>query len=943
LFFQAGKLIQVEDHYRASLNKEYLITRIRHMGGQALPGVSAKGTGEAVDYLNEFDAIPSEIEFRPSLVTPKPKLYGFMSAIVDGALTSDRAQIDEHGRYKLIMPFDVSGSGDGKASRWVRKAEPFGGQGTGMSFPLLKGAEVIWSCMDGDLDRPIITGVVPGTGQGANKSVVTAQNSTDNVIKTPSGIVVQMRDGKGAPPPEDQEGTEQSQTRIQQVSSASTATSSHYMGNNDTTVSLIQQQQHTSSSGVSHNDPINLGFTSADLRDLTSHFSSANLDLNFNLRPLSEPVLQPDSFKILDESGTPGALTDTALSDVGVLTWPTKAGDYIIEVQATFTVFVQASNFNPSIPVYVSTNKEVKKFFKFKVTGLYFTSSADLTAEVGEDYAYQASTFGGTGEINFAPAEGTTLPSGLTLNIKGLLSGKPDTADTYTLTITATDISDTAKTENQTFTITVKENVQFVMTVHKQDNDTTGEDETQKSYSVYLPQYRINKADTPGPQSSYSRIGSYIADEQDLFGDNVYYRTEAGVPLREYVCSSFEEASKGGQNGQHRIIDVLNATKEVYGIDPSFTSSSGFFEYDDPARFGLMEYTDGAKLMIHQNGCFDLAAGTSVTYDSLGESDSLISVVLGENEMVKSERFHKGLTSTGQQWVTQTWENVNSYSYSYGQQHSMFVGMTYDYKCGLSFEAMLGGSVEVSLATKTDFCAGIHAEVKAAASINWSSGPEINLRGSDSINISSGNNEMKGNTVLLQYEPTVITKAATDTTCAAYALAVAGVATAVTAAGVILADTDKGDVKTGALVNQTAAGVVSLAALAVQAAGLMAWRKNSVATKANTAEALPIKLFPFVKVESKKITIEAGAASIVLDGATGAVEIKGTNITMTQETAPGVTGSSLDMSNLGIQMKKGQSRLNINYDAASMQFGPSSSITIDTQGSLLRGPKMGFD
>jgi hypothetical protein len=102
-------------------------------------------------------------------------------------------------------------------------------------------------------------------------------------------------------------------------------------------------------------------------------------------------------------------------------------------------------------------------------------------------------------------------------------------------------------------------------------------------------------------------------------------------------------------------------------------------------------------------------------------------------------------------------------------------------------------------------------------------------------------------------------------------------------------------------------------------------------------------LFPFVKVESKKITIEAGAASIVLDGATGAVEIKGTNITMTQETAPGVTGSSLDMSNLGIQMKKGQSRLNINYDAASMQFGPSSSITIDTQGSLLRGPKMGFD
>jgi type VI secretion system secreted protein VgrG len=213
LFFQAGKLIQVKDHYRASLNKEYLITRIRHMGGQALPGMSDKDTGEAVDYQNEFDAMPSDIEFRPSLITPKPKLYGFMSAIVDGALTSDRAQIDEHGRYKLIMPFDASGNGDGKASRWVRKAEPFGGQGTGMSFPLLKGTEVIWTCMDGDLDRPIITGVVPGTGQGANKSVVTAKNSTDNVIKTPSGIVVKMRDGKGTAPLKDQQVTQKQETK----------------------------------------------------------------------------------------------------------------------------------------------------------------------------------------------------------------------------------------------------------------------------------------------------------------------------------------------------------------------------------------------------------------------------------------------------------------------------------------------------------------------------------------------------------------------------------------------------------------------------------------------------------------------------------------------------------------------------------------------------------
>jgi type VI secretion system VgrG family protein len=213
LFFQAGKLIQVEDHYRGSLNGEYLITRIRHMGGQALPGMSGAGlTGQAVDYQNEFEGLPCDIEFRPALRHKTPKLYGFMSAIVDGVADTDRAQIDEHGRYKLLMPFDVSGTAEGKASRWVRKAEMFGGQGTGMNFPLLKGTEVMWSCMDGDLDRPIITGVVPGTGDGLNKSMVTSANSTVNKIKTPGNIVIEMQDGQGSGSADDT-GTEQHNSR----------------------------------------------------------------------------------------------------------------------------------------------------------------------------------------------------------------------------------------------------------------------------------------------------------------------------------------------------------------------------------------------------------------------------------------------------------------------------------------------------------------------------------------------------------------------------------------------------------------------------------------------------------------------------------------------------------------------------------------------------------
>ena len=71
------------------------------------------------------------------------------------------AEIDDLGRYKVILPFDQSGNAEGKASRWVRMAQPYAGANYGMHFPLHKGAEVLLTFVDGDPDRPIISGSVP--------------------------------------------------------------------------------------------------------------------------------------------------------------------------------------------------------------------------------------------------------------------------------------------------------------------------------------------------------------------------------------------------------------------------------------------------------------------------------------------------------------------------------------------------------------------------------------------------------------------------------------------------------------------------------------------------------------------------------------------------------------------------------------------------------------
>jgi hypothetical protein len=144
-------------------------------------------------YSNQFDCIPALLQFRPQRLAIKPRLFGIMNGVIDSEQDLGRADLDEQGRYKVQMPFDISGVAPGMGSRRIRMAQPYGGGGTGMSFPLVKGTEVIWTCIDGDIDRPIITGTVPNP---LNSSVTTTENYSNNVIRTASGITMEYQDGR---------------------------------------------------------------------------------------------------------------------------------------------------------------------------------------------------------------------------------------------------------------------------------------------------------------------------------------------------------------------------------------------------------------------------------------------------------------------------------------------------------------------------------------------------------------------------------------------------------------------------------------------------------------------------------------------------------------------------------------------------------------------------
>jgi len=191
---RAGYKFTLEDHFRGDCNQEYVMTEVEHQGSQAqalgLPGESGPST-----YVNDFVCIPASAPYRPPRVTPKPRVDGVMHAVVDSAGSGQYADIDDQGRYKVKLPFDLADAKDGEASKAMRMAQPYSGADFGMHFPLHKGTEVILSHIDGDVDRPIIAASIPNPDTG---SPVKGGNKTQSMIRTGGNNQIVLEDSDGS-------------------------------------------------------------------------------------------------------------------------------------------------------------------------------------------------------------------------------------------------------------------------------------------------------------------------------------------------------------------------------------------------------------------------------------------------------------------------------------------------------------------------------------------------------------------------------------------------------------------------------------------------------------------------------------------------------------------------------------------------------------------------
>ncbi len=116
-------------------------------------------------YANEFICVPEKVMPRPMAPAYKSKVYHIQTATVleVRATTADSSK-DEYTQVKVKFPWNSE-----QNSCWVRVAQAYAGKNWGANFVPRIGQEVIISYLNGDIDRPIVTGALyNGTNLGPN-------------------------------------------------------------------------------------------------------------------------------------------------------------------------------------------------------------------------------------------------------------------------------------------------------------------------------------------------------------------------------------------------------------------------------------------------------------------------------------------------------------------------------------------------------------------------------------------------------------------------------------------------------------------------------------------------------------------------------------------------------------------------------------------------------
>jgi type VI secretion system VgrG family protein len=217
-----GSFFTLKDHPRKQVNNDYMLLSVGQNGAQrdvsaeSQMGDFDKLLGQLMNYIpvpafspfsaqqiydnlkkglnmlfgkdkeyyygNQLLCIPLATPFRPPRLTAKPFVRGPQTAMVV-ATGQDKAHMDELGRVKVKFHWDrARQADDAKRTCYVRMAYSYAGGDHGIQFPPLAGDEVVVDFIDGDPDKPLITGAVYN---GLNRPPLKPGEQIENTILTP--------------------------------------------------------------------------------------------------------------------------------------------------------------------------------------------------------------------------------------------------------------------------------------------------------------------------------------------------------------------------------------------------------------------------------------------------------------------------------------------------------------------------------------------------------------------------------------------------------------------------------------------------------------------------------------------------------------------------------------------------------------------------------------
>jgi type VI secretion system secreted protein VgrG len=179
-FTPGGKFTLKKHDCPGEAGKGYVLTAVEHSAGD---GSYTAGQAASQPYSNRFTCIPDGVTFRPARTTPRPVVQGPQTAVVVGP-KGEEIYTDKYGRVKVQFHWDREGKKDENSSCWIRVSENWAGKNWGIVFNPRIGQEVIVEFLEGDPDRPIITGRVYNADQMPPYEL--PKHQTQSVLKTRS-------------------------------------------------------------------------------------------------------------------------------------------------------------------------------------------------------------------------------------------------------------------------------------------------------------------------------------------------------------------------------------------------------------------------------------------------------------------------------------------------------------------------------------------------------------------------------------------------------------------------------------------------------------------------------------------------------------------------------------------------------------------------------------